>query len=86
MGQIWKPNKALLVKQMVNLVQKAGRRYHESKDTEEQNTWSCFLVYAVISYVLSLCRSKGFMFDLGSTNRYLEHNDGLYFVVGLMGD
>ena len=85
MGQIWKLNKALLVVQIVELVQRAEARYKLAVTKEEKNVWSCFMVYATLSYVLSLRGTEGFMIDLASLNKHKDRNDGTYFTVGLMG-
>ena len=85
MGRIWKPNRALSVVQMKDLIRRGNERYEGSENEEDRNIWSSFLVYAALSYVLSLRGSEGFMFDLDSTNRHRDRNDGSYLTIGLMG-
>ena len=85
MGQIWKPNKALKVQQLVTLLTKADERFRNATTKKERNVWSSFLIYAAVSYVLSLRGTKGFMLDLESVRRLQECNDGTYFTIGLMG-
>ena len=85
MGRIWKPNKALSVSQILIMLNKANDRFLSAVDGNERNLWFCFLIYAAISYVLSLRGTEGFMIDLESTGRLRNKNDGTYFIVGLMG-
>ena len=85
MGEISKQNKALSLTLMLRLVSLAEGRYTLAEEDEERNRWSCFLVYSVISYVLSLRGSEGFMIDVESTYRLKDRNDGTYQTIGLMG-
>ena len=85
MGQIWRPNKALSVDQMVELARMADARVLGATDDDEKNQWSSFLTYAVVSYVLSLRGNEGFMMDIDSMWKHRDRNDGTYFTVGLMG-
>ena len=85
MGEVSKQNKALSMAQMLKLMSLGEGRYTLAEGSEEQNQWSCFLTYSVISYVLSLRGGEGFMIDMESTYRLKERNDGTYQTVGLMG-
>ena len=58
MGVIWKPNTALSVKLLLNVIEDADQHLKEATDKEEAHQWMLFVTYVTISYVLSLRGSE----------------------------
>ena len=85
MGHIWKPNKALTITQMISLIDSTDHRVEISENILDINLWSSFLMYACISYVLSLIESDGLLLNVESTFKYKDRNNGSYFTIRLMG-
>ena len=61
MGQDWKPNKALDLPLLLELLETIDTKFLESTTPEESNRWVVAHSYVVISYVVSLRGPEGFL-------------------------
>ena len=64
MGQDWKPNKALDLPLLLELLETIDTKFLESTTPEESNRWVVAHSYVVISYVVSLRGPEGFLLDI----------------------
>lgn len=69
MGQIYKPNQALLHELLKATITLAESKVEEVATNEELARWITFISYMVITYVLSLRGSEGLMLDLDGLNK-----------------
>ena len=83
MGVIWKPNKAFSTDLILKIIEKA-----ESKraDTEEnKHSWTVFVTYIAVSYVISLRGSEGLLLELRTLRKLRERATDDYFWLSLLG-
>ena len=83
MGVIWKPNKALSTELLLKVIEKAEGRREE--DDNSKHGWTVFVTYIVVSYVISLRGSEGFLLDLGTLRKLKERATNEYFWLSLLG-
>ena len=84
MGQVTRSNLALSTELLITLIKKGEERWQSEDDEEEAHLWLVFVVYAVVSYVLSLRGPEGFLLDLASLNKHWDHDEN-YIAIGLLG-
>ena len=84
MGYIWKPNRVMTIELYLEILMRVELLIEEVPQ-EEKHRWIVFIIYAVVTYVISLRGAKGFMLDLGALHRHWERNDGTYFIIPLLG-
>jgi len=84
MGEISKPNLALSLPLLLELVEFTERKISDSDDYPDKHRWLVFLSYTVFSYVISLRGPEGFLLDLAGLNRYWDHSSN-YIVIALLG-
>ena len=70
MGQVIKPNRAMSHKLVLELLCVTEQKISEESDSDLKHTWLVFLVYATITYVLSLRGAEGFLLDLKALNKH----------------
>ena len=85
MGVVWKPNTALSVSLLLDVIKEAELSLDGSIEIEEEHHWTSFIAYITVSYVLSLRGDEGFLLDLGGLRTNWTRNDGRYFLVALLG-
>jgi len=84
MGQIHKPNLAMSTKLMVKVLESIEQRLNTTENLEDQHCWMSFLVYATITYVLSLRGPEGFLLDLKGLHKHRFRSEGVV-VIALLG-
>ena len=65
-GQLWKPNKALGTKLLLNVLEKCEVRIKESITKSKKHRWVVLSSHSVVSYVVSLKGAEEFLLDLGA--------------------
>jgi hypothetical protein len=87
MGQDWRPNKALSTSLLLAYLKKIEFRIGDSETMSELNRWIVLGVYSVVTYLVSLRGSEGFLLDLGGLiiHRIDNKQDQSYFLIPLMG-
>jgi hypothetical protein len=87
MGQDWRPNRALSTALLIGYLKETKVKIVESMTMEELNRWIVLGAYSVITYVMSLRGSEGFLLDLGGL--WIHEPDFkkqlTYFLIPLMG-
>ena len=85
MGSVYKPNRAMSPKLLNAFFNEVHQRLSLQDNLEDLHDWTIFLSYSVLSYVLSLRGSEGFLIDLktlnGEWNTYPEN----YLIIPLLG-
>ena len=66
-------------------MRRAEEKIRSSESFETGHKWMVFVTYAVVSYVLSLRGSEGFLLDLKGLHQNWERNDGTFFIAALLG-
>ena len=74
----------LLISLLLHLLTSAEEKIEESSDTEGKQMWIDFVIYAVVSYVISLRGNKGFLHDLEGLNENWKRNSKSYFIIVLL--
>ncbi|KAI2501534.1 hypothetical protein MHU86_12911 [Fragilaria crotonensis] len=72
MGQDWRPNQAISVKIMHDLLEKTEERAREAETPSARERWILAGTYFCICFVLSLRSPEGLMADLEGMNKYFE--------------
>ena len=85
MGSIWKPNKGFSINLLTEVLKRAEEKRAEQDSQHAKHTWTVFVTYSVLSYVLSLRGAEGFLLDLECTRRNRERRTERYFWVTLLG-
>ena len=85
MGQVWKPNKAMPISLIKKVLMYAENMRKESLSFDRLHLWTVFIGYSIVSYVISLRGSEGFLLDINGIINNWKRNDGRYFFVALMG-
>jgi len=84
MGEISKPNLALSIPLLLELINFIERKIQETDDLPDKHRWLVFLTYTSVSYVVSLRGPEGFLLDLSGLNQYWNHSKD-YTVIALLG-
>ena len=77
MGQLWCPNKALSIKLLKLII--------VTVETESYLKWSIFSAYVVLTYVLSLRGSEGFIIDTKGILENWNKGSDSYLIIALLG-
>ena len=85
MGVVWKPNTALSVSLLLDVIKEAESHLEHATEIEEEHHWVSFITYVTVSYVLSLRGDEGFLLDLEGLNANWSRNDGTYFRGAVLG-
>jgi hypothetical protein len=86
MGQDWRPNKGLSTNLILKMLEGIEVRIDGASSPEQLNIWTVFHTYAVVSYVVSLQGSEGFLLDLDGLNRHWKPDAALpYLTIALRG-
>lgn len=86
MGYVSKPNKTLRQPLLRKLLEMTDLRIRAEVDNvEERDKWVVFNTYVVISYVISLRGSEGFLLDLGRLRSLWSNGKGSYVTIPLFG-
>jgi len=84
MGQVVKPNLALSIPLLLELVKRIQHRLLESEHEDERHIVSSILTYITISYTISLRGPEGFLLDLRGLNANWNNSNN-YIVISLIG-
>ena len=84
MGSIWKPNAAMSIELLLNLIELVEDKILTSSDSTEIHDWIVFSAYVTVSYVISLRGPEGRLLDLGGLKRHWNRNEN-YVVIPLYG-
>jgi hypothetical protein len=84
MGQDWRPNQAISLKLMHELLEKSEERAREADSAAGRERWILAGTYFCICFVLSLRSPEGLMADLEGLKKYFE-KEGSEVVVPLLG-
>jgi len=84
MGQIHKPNLAMSIELIIELIKKLEERLESAGDIEEVHLFSSVLTYVVISYVISLRGPEGFLLDLKGLLQHWNRSED-YVIIALLG-
>jgi hypothetical protein len=87
MGQDWRPNKAFSTELILAYLKLIDCKINDARTFGELNRWVVIGAYSVVTYVVSLRGSEGFLLDLGGLRKYAEtpSSDKSYFLIPLMG-
>jgi hypothetical protein len=87
MGQDWRPNMAFSMKLICVYLHEIEARILGAASFNELNRWVTLGTYSVITYLISLRGSEGFLLDLGGLWKHkVEESKQLsYFLIPLMG-
>ena len=80
-----KPNIALSIPLILQLLTSAEERIKESSDMKETHMWIVFVTYTIVSYIISLRDNGSFLLDLNGLNENWKRNDKSYFIIALLG-
>jgi hypothetical protein len=87
MGQDWRPNTALSMELMLAYLKGIEGKIADATTFSELNRWVVIGTYSVVTYVISLRGTKGFLLDLGGLRKHAmdvcESHE--YFLIPLMG-
>lgn len=85
MGQLWRPNKALSIRLLKAIITSVETRIATAGSFESYHKWSIFSAYVVLTYVLSLRGSEGFILDTqGILDNWTKGGDK-YIIIALLG-
>ena len=70
MGQLWKPNRALFINLLLEVLNKVEAQILEDLTARDRHKWIVFLTYVVVCYTISLRGTEGFLLDLAGLNKY----------------
>jgi len=85
MGQIHKPNLAMSIPLLLELISRLQAKLDECIDIDETHLMSSILTYVVISYVISLRGPEGFLLDLkAGLNQFWDRSEE-YVTIVLLG-
>jgi len=84
MGQVVKPNLALSIPLLLELIKKMEYRLSNLTDEEDKHIISSILTYFVTSYIISLRGPEGFLLDLRGLNEHWN-NSANYVTISLIG-
>ena len=85
MGQDWRPNQALSIPLLLELVKRVEEKIAYSTNDSETTKWIVFSAYVAITYTLSLRGSEGFLVDLTGMRKNWKKGWPRYFLVALLG-
>jgi hypothetical protein len=87
MGQDWRPNMALSTDLISTYLGEIEAKITAASSFRELNRWIMLGTYSVITYVISLRGSEGFLLDLGGLWKYQIdcEQQPSYFLIPLMG-
>ena len=85
MGVIWRPNKALSTELILKIIKRSEEKRAVCLGKAEQHTWTVFVAYIVLSYVISLRGSEGLLLDLKTLRKLRERATEEYFWISLLG-
>ena len=84
MGQIHKPNLALSMDLLIQLLQNIEEKLEGTVEMEEKHLWSSILLYVTVSYTVSLRGPEGFLLDLKGLFSHWNRTDH-YVTIALLG-
>ena len=84
MGQDWRPNRAVSVDLMVDLLENVEQRAVHATLESDRHQWIMAGGYFCFCYVLSLRSSEGLLADLEGMRQYFDVN-GAHVVIPLLG-
>jgi len=84
MGQVVKPNVALSTPLLLKLIDQIEDRLESSESAENKHLFMSALTYVIVSYVISLRGSEGFLLDLGGLRKHREKSNE-YVIIVLLG-
>ena len=84
MVQVTKPNLALSITLIKNLFHTIEIKIQTEEDRHSIHLWKVFLVYATLSYVISLRGPEGFLLDLSGLNKHWS-DQREYVIISLFG-
>jgi hypothetical protein len=70
-GQDWHPSRALTTELILNTVRAASIGHDEAITMEETNRLLVFIIYSIVTYMMSLRGSEGFLLDFGGIIRHM---------------
>lgn len=85
MGQDWRPNRAFSIDLLLAFLDLIEERMEVSDSIKEENKWTVAGAYAVLTYVVSLRGSEGFLLDLGGLRRHAPKESDKFFLIPLLG-
>jgi hypothetical protein len=87
MGQDWRPNKAFSTKLILAYLQAIEIKISDAESLSDLNQWIVIVAYSVITSVISLRGSEGFLLDLGGLCKHAltGSKEQSYFLIPLMG-
>jgi hypothetical protein len=85
MGQDWKPNQAMSIELLLEVLKETEVRVSDSSTLREYNRWVTFHSFVVVTYVLSLRGPEGFLLDLGQLRKNWFRSEESHLLVGLRG-
>ena len=85
MGVIWRPNKVLSTELIKRIVENAESKRSSADEQEERHEWTVFEAYLVVSYVISLRGSEGFLLDLKTMRKLQGRATQEFFWLSLLG-
>ena len=83
MGCIWKPNKGFSTELLIEMLTEKAR--NEVTEFSEKHTFTVFVCYAVVSYVLSLQGNECVLLDIDGMRKSANRNTEKYFWICLLG-
>jgi hypothetical protein len=86
MGQDWRPNQAFSTELLLAYLHRLEFRIADATSLSELNRWVVVGAYLVVTYVISLRGSEGFLLDLGGLRKHSvdpKENQN-YFLIPLM--
>jgi len=84
MGQIHKPNLAMSIPLLMELIRRLETKLEECIDIDKTHLMSSILTYVAVSYVISLRGPEGFLLDLKGLNHFWDRSDE-YVTIVLLG-
>ena len=85
MGQVWKPNRGMLTKLLLELIKVIEEKIENQIVAIDTHKWIVFSTYVTLTYVLSLRGAEGFLIDLKGIRSHWSEERNKYTVIALMG-
>jgi hypothetical protein len=86
-GQDWRPNQAFSTSLLLAYLKSIEYKFSKSVSMEDLNRWVVLGAYSVVTFMVSLQGTEGFLLDLGGLrmHRISQNHNNNYFLIPLMG-
>jgi hypothetical protein len=72
MGMDWRPNKAMSIDLILAVLKQAEDRINDAPTARERNRWIVFHTFSVVTYMISLRGTEGFLLDVDGLQQHRQ--------------